>query len=100
MKTTYFKFVAQKSVHGTMVLVAVVPESMFGTDVPLIIEGQAFLMPATIYTGTYPQIKINTDTITDRSDLRGVGIGGIVTAVDWYVKDDVKKDVLGISLTD
>ena len=99
MKTTYFKFIAQKTAEGKMILVAVIPEDMLGKDLPTILEGQAFLMPATIYTGTYPQIKINSDTIVDRTEeLKGKGIPGIIISEQWYIKNDVKEDVLGISL--
>lgn len=98
MKTTYFKFIAQKTAEGKTILVAVIPDDMLGKDLPVIIEGQAFLMPATIYTGTYPQIKINSDTIKNREDLCGLGIEGIITSEQWYIKNDVKEDVLGISL--
>ena len=99
MKTTYFKFIAQKTAEGKTILVAVIPDDMLGKDLPTIIEGQAFLMPATIYTGTYPQIKINSDTILDRTEeLKGLGISGIITSEQWYIKNDVKEDVMGISL--
>lgn len=99
MKTTYFKFIAQKTAEGKTILVAVIPDDMLGKDLPTIIEGQAFLMPSTIYTGTYPQIKINSDTIVDRTDeLKGLGIAGIITSEQWYIKNDVKEDVMGISL--
>lgn len=99
METTYFKFIAQKTAEGKAILVAVIPDDMLGNNLPLIISGQAFLMPATIYTGTYPQIKINTDTIEDRTeDLKGMGIAGIITEEMWYIKNDIKDDILGISL--
>jgi len=99
IKTTYFKFIAQKTADGQTILVAVIPDDMLGDNLPAIIEGQAFLMPMTVYTGTYPQIKINSDTIIDRTDdLKGKGIAGIITSEQWYIKDDTKPDVLGISL--
>lgn len=99
MKTIYFKFIAQKTAEGKTILVAVIPDDMLGNDLPAIIEGQAFLMPSTIYTGTYPQIKINSDTIVDRTEeLKGKGISGMIKSEQWYIKNDVKEDVLGISL--
>lgn len=99
MKTIYFKFIAQKTAEGKTILVAVIPDDMLGKDLPMIIEGQAFLMPATIYTGTYPQIKINTDAIVDRTEeLKGKGIDGIITSEMWYIKNDITEDVMGISL--
>lgn len=36
-------------------------------------------LPPTIYTGTYPQLKLNPETILEREDLKGMGIAGIVT---------------------
>jgi hypothetical protein len=96
MKTTYFKFIAQKTADDKTILVAVIPDDMLGKDLPTIIEGQAFLMPATIYTGTYPQIKINSDTIVDRTEeLKGKGIAGIITSEQWYIKNDIKEDIKG-----
>ena len=99
MKTTYFKFIAQKTFEGKTILVAVIPDDMLGKDLPMIYEGQAFLMPATIYTGTYPQIKINTDTVVDKTEeFKGLGIAGIIIEAEWYIKNDIKEDVMGISL--
>jgi hypothetical protein len=51
-----------------------------------------------VFTGTYPQIKINTDTIKDRTDLIGMGVSGIITEEDWYIKKTQSEDLLGISL--
>ena len=99
MTTIYFKFMAQRTAEGKTVLFAVIPDNMLGENLPDIVEGQAFLMPATIYTGTYPQIKINVDTIKDRTeDLKGQGVAGILTSEEWYIKRDAREDVLGISL--
>jgi hypothetical protein len=56
------------------------------------------MMPQTIYTGTYPQIKLNTDTIENRIDLNGDGIAGILTEDNWYSKVVESEDLLGISL--
>jgi len=99
MKTIYFKFIAQRTAEGKTILVAVIPDEMLGKNLPSIVEGQAFLMPATIYTGTYPQIKINSDTIVDRTeDLKGLGISGIITSEDWYLQTSTSKDTMGISL--
>ncbi|MDV3768129.1 hypothetical protein CMU26_01045 [Elizabethkingia anophelis] len=73
---------------------------MLGDDLPIIAEFQAFKMPSTIYTGTYPTIKINSDTMKDRSDLIGMGIEGIIRGYnEWYTKTETDKDLLGISLT-
>jgi hypothetical protein len=98
MKTTYFKMIAQKTTDNHTILVAVIPNDMLGIELPTICQMQAFMMPQTIYTGTYPQIKINTDTIEDRSDLIGDGIAGIITEDNWYTKVVESEDLLGIGL--
>ena len=99
MNTTYFKFIAQRTFEDKTILVAVIPDDMLGKNLPNIIEGQAFMMPKTIYTGTYPQIKINSNTFVDRTEkLKGMGISAIITSEQWFIKTDVKEDVLGISL--
>lgn len=100
MEYTYFKLIGQKSTNGKIILVAVVPDNLLGEDLPMIFEAQAFKMPETIYTGTYPQIKINTDTIKDISkEMTGMGIGGIITSAEWYNESVKKDDDLGISLS-
>lgn len=98
MKTTYFKTIFQKTTDNHTIMIAVIPNDMIGDNLPEIFEAQAFKMPTTIYTGTYPQIKINTDTIKDRSDLFGSGIAAIITKSEWYCKDTVEQDTLGISI--
>ena len=98
MKSIYFKLVAMKTAGNKRVLIAAVDENIFGENLPDIFEVQAFKMPATIYTGIYPQIKINTDTIKDRTDLTGEGVSGIVTETDWYYKEVESQDLLGIGL--
>lgn len=97
MKTTYFKTIIQKSTETHSVLIAVVPNEMLG-NLPNICEFEAFMMPKTIYTGTYPQIKINTDTMKDREDLKGLGVNGILTSPEWATKEIESKDVFGIGL--
>ncbi|MCT3673314.1 hypothetical protein HZQ94_08960 [Elizabethkingia anophelis] len=100
MNTTYFKTIVQKTTDTHSILVAVIPNDMLGDDLPTIAEFQAFKMPSTIYTGTYPTIKINSDTMKDRSDLIGMGIEGIIRGYnEWYTKTETDKDLLGISLT-
>lgn len=98
METIYFNFICQKSTDGKMMLMAVVPDDIFGHVESNVFEVQSFKMPATIYTGTYPQIKVNTSTIKDRSDLKGLGANGIFTSPIWYNQKDKKDDVLGISI--
>jgi len=98
MEKIFFKMIAQKTVEGKSILIAVIPDNMLGENLPSIVECQAFLMHSTVYTGTYPQIKINTDTIADRADLKGYGIDGIITSEMWYIENKTEKDILGISL--
>lgn len=98
MKTTFFKAIVQKTFEGKSILVAVIPDEMLGDNLPNIFEVQAFKIPSTIYTGTYPQIKINTGTIVERKDLQGMGISGIITSEEWYNKTIEENDFLGISL--
>lgn len=98
MENTYFKMIGQKSGDGKMILVAVVDENLLGENLPTIFEVQALKMPTTIYTGTYPQLKINSETIRDRSDLKGFGIAGIITTEPWYCVTREEKDLFGIGL--
>lgn len=99
MQNIYFNAVVQKTLEGKSILVAVIPDDMLGKDMPLIAEIQCFKMPATIYIGTYPQIKVNTDTITDVTErFKGMGIDGILTQNEWYNQTEKKEDLSGISL--
>lgn len=99
MKTTYFKMIAQKTTADHTVLIAVVPNDFFGKELPSICEMEAFKMPSTIYTGTYPQIKVNTDTVNDiTEEYRGAGIGAMITTVGWVVKVKETEDILGIGI--
>ena len=100
MKETFFKLIGQKVTTGKMILVAVVENDFINNgDVPEIFECQSMKEAPTIYTGTYPSIKINTNTIKDRTDLAGKGINGILTSEDWYCVDREKKDLLNIGLS-
>ncbi len=98
LTTTYFKVIGQKSSTLHTILVAVIPNEMLGEGLPDIWEAQAFKMPSTIYTGSYPQIKINTDTVKSREDLKGFGIAGIITEDQWYTKTTETPDSLGIAI--
>lgn len=99
MKNEYFKMIVQKTVAGKSILVAVVPDDFICDGLPLIFEVQAVKMAPTIYTGTYPTIKIIPETIKDRSDsLKGLGIGGILTEEEWYNVPKEEKDLFGIAL--
>jgi len=100
MKNSYFKMIGQKSGNGKVILVAVVDESFFNTsdELPNIFEVQNIKMAPTIYSGIYPNIRVNTGTITSREDLKGMGIAGILTEEGWYYKTNDEKDLFGISL--
>ena len=97
METKYFKLIGQQT-DGKLILVAVVDADFLG-DVPQIFEVQCLKMPATIYTGTYPTIKVNSDTITDISkENTGKGIDGIITSSGWYCKTTKSQDPFNISI--
>lgn len=98
MKTAYIKFIAQKTTENHTILVTVIPNNMLGKDLPNIYELQGFKMPATIYTGAYPTLKFNTDTIKERNDLKGMGIVGILASEEFYCREETREDFLGISL--
>lgn len=99
MKTTYFKMIAQKVTADHTVLIAVVPNDFLGKELPEICEMEAYKMPSTIYTGTYPQVKINTDTINDiTEEYRGMGVNGIITTAGWAVNVKETEDILGIGI--
>lgn len=101
MKTTFVKVIAQKAggSNGKTILVAVVPDEFLGEGNSDIMEFQAMLPPPTIYTGTYPTLRIMPETGIDRmEDLRGMGIAGIITGESWYNQDQEESDVMGIGL--
>jgi hypothetical protein len=57
------------------------------------------ILPPTVFTGAYPQIKFNPYTIVDRSDLTGCGIGGIITNENVFTREEqVSDDPLSISI--
>jgi len=90
--------VGMNTAENKRVLIAAVDADIFGENLPEIFEVQVLKMPSTIYTGTYPQLKINIGTIQSRPDLIGEGIEGIAREVEWYYKVVEKQDLLGISL--
>ena len=96
MKNEYFNVICQKAAEGKMVLVAVVPDNIFGLEVPNIFQVQAVRTIPTIYTGTFPTIRIITDKLEDRSDLEGKGIASIVTGANWYNVSKECNDEYGI----
>lgn len=98
MKNEYFNMICQKAPGGKMVMIAVVPDDLLGEELPSIFEVQAIRLVPTIYTGTYPTIKIISETIKDRSDLKGEGVAGIVTSENWFNVSKEDKDILGLNL--
>jgi len=91
MTNTYFKVFGQRAAaHGKFILVMVLDEDCIAPNLPEQFEMQAIKIPATIYTGTYPQIKLNTDTITPTPEHKGAGINGVITSMDWYC---VKREI-------
>ena len=69
-----------------------------GEGLPSIFEVQAVKLVPTIYTGTYPTIKVISETIKDRSDLQGEGINGIVSGENWYNVSKEDKNTYGINI--
>lgn len=98
MNNEYFNMICQKAPGGKMVMIAVVPDDLICEGLPPIFEVQAVNLVPTIYTGTYPTIKVISETIKDRSDLKGEGVAGIVTGENWYNVSKEDKDILGINL--
>tara|TARA_R110000772_G_C13310268_1_gene440101 strand:+ start:26817 stop:27128 length:312 start_codon:yes stop_codon:yes gene_type:complete len=99
MENTFFKMIGQKSGNGKMIIVAVVDEDFMDCgEVPNIFEVQSFKQAPTIYSGTYPNIRINVGTLKDRTDLNGSGISGILTNEQWYCSTQEVKDEFGIGL--
>ena len=98
MKTEHFNMIYQKAPNGKMIMIAVVPEDIFGDNLPSIFQVHAIRTVPNIYTGTYPTIRLITETIKDRSDLRGQGVEGIVTGENWYNADGEDKNEYGINL--
>lgn len=99
MKNEYFNLIGQKAPGGKMILIAVVPDDLLGNNLPAIFEVQAIKLAPTIYTGTYPTIKINSETIKDRTeDLKGKGVASIVTGENWYNVTQNESDIYGLEL--
>lgn len=97
MKNEHFNLIGQKSVNGKMILIAVVPDDIFGDNLPSIFEVQAVRTVPNVFTGTYPTIRIIDDTLKPRPDLRGEGVAGIVTGENWFNESIEHKDIFGIN---
>ena len=98
MKNEYFNMICQKAPEGKMIIMAVVPDNLLGEGLPPIFEVQAVKPVPTIYTGTYPKIKVISETIKDRSDLQGEGINGLVSGENWYNVSKEDKNTYGINI--
>lgn len=99
MENTYLKMIGQKVGNGKMILVAVVDEDFMNCgEVPNIFEAQCLKQAPNIYTGTYPNIRVNLETIKSREDLTGLGISGILTSESWYCTKRKEEDTFGIAL--
>lgn len=98
MKTKYFNMICQKAPGGKMVLMAVVDDDLLGENLPNIFEAQAIKLVPTIYTGTYPTIKVISETIKERADLTGLGVNGIITSTNWYNISKEDNDIFGINI--
>ncbi|WP_373156645.1 hypothetical protein [Bacteroides cellulosilyticus] len=98
MKNVYFNIIGQKASGGKMIIMAVVPDDLFGIEVPNIFQVQAVRTVPTIFTGTYPTIRIVTDKLEARTDLTGKGIAGIVTGENWYNVSQEDKNEYGINI--
>ena len=68
MKNEYFNMICQKAPEGKMIIMAVVPDNLLGEGLPPIFEVQAVKPVPTIYIGTYPTIKVISETIKAMSE--------------------------------
>lgn len=98
MKNEFFNMIGQKAPSGKMILMAVVPDDLFGIEVPNIFQVQAVRSVPTIYTGTYPTIRVVIDKLEERSDLIGEGVAGIITHENWYNVSQEDKNEYGINI--
>lgn len=99
MKTSYFKAIGQKMGNGKVLVMMVMEENTITDDLPDIFELQAVLAPKTIYTGVYPTIKFNLESIEDvTKEFKGRGAGGIITSANWYNRTVESEDAMGIGI--
>ena len=98
MKNEYFNMIGQKAPGGKMILMAVVPDDLFGIEVPNIFQVQAVRTIPTIYTGTYPTRRVVIDKLEAREDLTGKGIAGIAIGENWYNVSQEDKNEYGINI--
>lgn len=99
MKNEFFNMICQKAPDGKMIMIAVVPDDLIAPGLPSIFQVQAVRTVPTIYTGTYPTIRIIPETILDRTeDLKGQGVSGIVTGQNWFNTSQEDYNTYGINL--
>ena len=98
MKNEFFNMIGQKAPGGKMILMAVVPDDLFGIEVPNIFQVQAVRTIPIIYTGTYPTIRVVIDKLEAREDLTGKGIAGIAIGENWYNVSQEDKNEYGINI--
>lgn len=86
--------------NNKLCIISIVDPTDFGHNLPDIFEMQSIVMDKTIYTGTYPTIKYNTDSIVSREDQKGAGIAGLCMETDWYIVEgrDLLNDLLNLKL--
>ncbi|MFV0141024.1 hypothetical protein [Empedobacter falsenii] len=97
MKTVYFKIIGRK-IGDKIALMAVVPDDFFDQEINGDVEMEAFKLPSNIYTGTYPNIRVNTDTIVETDKYKGDSSEGIFTGFNWAIIEKKEQDNLGIGL--
>lgn len=81
------KVILQKAVteKNRRILIAVIDEDILGLEnAPSIVEAQLYVLEPNIYNGMNPSMNLVVDNVKDRSDLKGLGIAGIVTQEEWY----------------
>lgn len=98
MKNEYFNMIGQRAPGEKMILMAVVPDDLLGIEVPTIFQVQAVRTVPTIYTGTYPTIRVVIDKLEERKDLIGEGIAGIATGENWYNVPQEDTNEYGINI--
>jgi len=86
------KAILQKAVteKKRYILITVIDADVLGlSNRPEILETKLYVNPGTIYTNMMPSINVDIDlnVLRDRSDLKGLGIGGIITQESWACVD-------------
>ena len=99
MENTYLKMIGQKVGGGKMILMTVVDDDFMDCgEVPNIFEVQCLKQAPTMFTGTYPTIKVNLETLKPRPDLKGMGASGVLTEESWYCAKREVQDIFGLAI--